>query len=225
MHNLKKNGEAPAYSHASRQYGSYQWYGESMPFTSPSYEFSCPCVDILQLSKMVGTVAEKERRMEELEEAKSPHFPHPFSWELRFMSSMVDCIEVMSMADHVPHWSKSQPWPMGWLPVMTPGLSKSSSLWALTTGILVWPSLPHPACPPPWLGLWERQSPAGLHGCSWFSKLLAWLGTTGPCSAPVCGSCDHPWTFSEAMGAGFKASTHTLACRCLNSSMYEQCLT
>lgn len=78
-----------------------------MPFTSPSYEFSCLCVDTVQVSKMVGTVAEKEGRMEELEEisdkAKSPHSPHPFSLELSFMWSVVDCIAVMFVPGHAPH--------------------------------------------------------------------------------------------------------------------------
>lgn len=122
------------------------------------------CVWVLyRCLSLVQTVAEVETRSEELEEAsdrsKSPQFPHPFSWELNLFHCGLHCSNVCS-------------WPCTWLiqiPALTHGMTSChdprsvSSLRALTIGILVWPFLPHPACPRPSPGLWDRQSPAGLY--------------------------------------------------------------
>lgn len=123
------------------------------------------CLDIVRVSKLgsqcCGERKEGGRAGRSLRQGQVPPLPPSLLWGT-----------ALHLLHGGLHWSNIYAWPCTSLiqiPALTHGMTSRhdprsvSSLWTLTIGILVWPSLPSPACPPPWLGLWDRHCPAGLH--------------------------------------------------------------
>lgn len=178
----------------------------------------CKCLTLVQ------SVVKKEMWVKELEEAWDSHPTPPLFLGAAFQLWLLHLVLVEL------HRSHTCAWPCTSL-IRTPAMwlaswcnpRPTSSLRALKIGILAWPWHRSPACPSPWLGMGPAL-PDPL-GRPLSPPVLPGPGPQGATGHGMPRCLVHVITselFLRAGAAGFKAFTPALACRCPNTSMYEE---